>query len=198
MGQPRTPNGFTLVEVVLAIGVVAFSFLGVFALLPVGTQLFHQAMATSVSAEIVQRIASDAEQTDFDTLIDNSVSGNYYALPIRYFDDQGSEVNVINWMAPSSSELAKIIYWVRVRGSLPGPPDPTGDNAACFTSLPSTGSQRFNPRASTFLTIQITSNPAGIDLSGMVNAEYLIDETRASAANLRLQTYSIVISRNKY
>jgi len=164
MSQPRIPNGITLVEVALAIGIVTFSFLSVFALLPVGTQLFHQAMNTSVSVEFVRRIASDAEQTDFNTLIVNSVSGTYYALRMRYFDDQSSEVNVITSIAPSSSELAKIIYWVRVRSSLPGPPDPASASEACLTSLPSTGSERFNPRATTFLTIQIARNPAGIDL----------------------------------
>ncbi len=113
-----------MVEAVLAIGVVSFSFLGIFALLPVGIQLFHQAEDTSVSAEIAQRIASDAEQEDFNILIGNAVSGNYYALPMRYFDDQGSEVNVVNPMTPSRSELAKILYWVRVRVRSRGIPIP--------------------------------------------------------------------------
>ena len=185
-------------EAVLAIGVVSFSFLGVFALLPVGMQEFHQAVDTSVSAEIVQRIAADAEQTDFNLLIGNAVSGNYYALPIRYYDDQGSEVSVANPAQLSSGEKARILYWVRIRGSLPGDADPAKHTASHFTSLPSTGIQRYNPRSSSYLTIQIASNPAGIDLKGMINADYLIDDTRASAAKLRLQTYSIVVSRNGY
>lgn len=185
-------------EAVLAIGVVSFSFLGVFALLPVGMQEFHQAMDTSVSAEIVQRIAADAEQTDFSSLIGNATSGNYYALPLRYYDDQGTEVSVANPQRPSSSELARILYWVRVRGSLPGAADPARHTASYFTSLPSTNTQRYNPRASTYLTIQIVSNPASLDLQGMINSDYLIDDARANAANLRVQTYSIVVSRNGY
>ena len=187
-----------MVEVVLAIGVVAVSFLSVFGLLVAGMQDFNRAVDTSVSSEIVQRIASDAEQTDFNTLIGNSVSGNYYALPMRYFDDQGSEVSVVDPTAPSKKELARILYWVRVRGSLPGSPDPANHNTAWFTSLPTTGSQRFNPRASTYLTVQITSNPAGTDLKSLLDAAYLIDETRARAARLQLHTYPSVIARNGY
>jgi len=161
-------------------------------------QEFHQAVDTSVSAEIVQRIAADVEQTDFKALIGNAASGNYYALPMRYYDDQGTEISVANPLQPSSSELARILYWVRVRGSLPGAADPARHTASYFTSLPSTGPQRYTPRASTFLTIQIVANPAGIDLKGMIGAEDLIDEARASAVKLRLQTYSIVVSRNGY
>jgi len=198
MTRERDPEGFTLVESVLAIGVVAFSFLAIFALLPAGLGQFHQAMDVSVSAEIVQRIASDAEQTDFNLLVGNAVSGNFYALPMRYFDDQGSEINVVDPRAPSTSELAKIVYWVRVRGSLPGSPDPGNHTTSYFTSLPSTSSQRFNPRATTYLTIQIAENPAGIDLNGLVNSVYLIDDASAAAANVRLQTHSVVVSRNGY
>ena len=185
-------------EAVLAIGVVAFSFLSIFALLPVGLEGFCLAEETSVSAEIVQRIVSDAEQTDFNILTANAAGGNHYTLPIRYFDDQGSEVNVADALAPSSAELTKIIYWVRIGGSLPGNADSTKHTSSYFTSLPSTGGERFNPRASTFLTIQIVSNPRGVNLMGMVNAEGLVDDAKASEANLRLQTYSIVISRNGY
>ena len=185
-------------EVVLAIGVVAFCFVGIFALLPAGLGVFHQAEDTSVSAEIVQRIVSEAEQSDFKSLTGNAASGSYYVLPLRYFDDRGSEVNVVNPLALSRDELARVIYWVRIRGSLPGNADPAKHTASYFTSLPSTGGSRFNPRASTYLAIQIARNPAGADLLGMVNAEGFIDEAKARGANLRLQTHSIVISRNGY
>ena len=197
--RPLKANGaFSLVEVVLAIGVVAVSFLSIFALLPAGMGLFHRAMDTSVSAEIVQRIVSDAEQTDFDSLIGNTTNGAYYSLPLRYFDDQGSEVKVANAAAPSTGELAKILYWVRVRGSLPGDPNPESHTSAYFTSLPSTGARRYNPRASTYLAIQITNNPACMDLGKLLNSAYLIDSALASAAHVSLQTYSVVVSRNGY
>lgn len=196
MMRPNPPHGFSLVEVVLSVGVVAFAFLAIFSLLPTGLGVFHQAMDTSVCANIVQRIANDAEQSDFNALLKNPAGGDYFILPIRYFDEQGTEVKVKDRSAPKPAELARILYWVRVRGSLPGNPDPATHTTAYFTSLPSTNGERFNPRGTTFLTIQIVNNPAGIDPGGLVNADDLIDGTKARAANLSLQTYSIVISRN--
>lgn len=189
---------FSLVEVCLAIGVTSFAFLGVFALLPAGLGLFRQAIDTSVSAQIVQRIAGDAQQTDFDTLTGYAANNGFYFLPMRYFDDQGSEVKVVDPAAPTPTEFSKILYWVRVRGSVPGDPNPANHTNTSFTSLPTTGAQRFNPRATTFLTVQIMSNPARIDYNALLNSSNLIDANSARAVNLPLQTYSIVISRNGY
>jgi uncharacterized protein (TIGR02598 family) len=196
MKRASSPNGFSLVEVVLSVGIVAVAFLAVFSLLPAGLELFHQALDNTVCANIVQRVTNDAEQTDFNTLLSNPGNGDYFVMPVRYFDDQGTEIKVQNVGAPSPTELAKILYWVRVRGSLPGYPDPAAHTADYFTSLPSTSAERFNPRNSTFLTIQIVANRAGIDLVRLLNSDDLIDGTKACAANLPLQTYSIVISRN--
>ena len=189
-------SGFSLVEVVLAIGVVAFAFVGIFALLPAGMGVFRQAMDTSVSAQIVQRIASDAVETDFDELISNSPSGNYYTLPVRYFDDQGSEVKVADPASPSSAEKAGppgILYWVRVRGTVPGQPNPGG--ALSGYPLPTSGTS-FSPRDSTLLTIQIANNPAGKVLP--VGSANLIDPNGAKTSGMLLQTYSVVITRSSY
>jgi len=198
-------KGFSLVEVVLAIGVVAFAFVAIFSLLPVGMGVFREAMDTSVSAQIVQRVVSDATETEFDSLIDpakngGTSSGDYYALPVRYFDDQGTEVKVNNSSTPTPAERLGppgILYWVRVRGSLPGAADPTNHKSNFPTSLPSKGGARFNPRDSSFLTIQIAGNPAGKDLD--INATtYLIDPVKAKTAGIRLQTFSVVIARSGY
>jgi len=197
-------SGFSLVEVVLAIGVVAFAFVAIFSLLPVGMGVFREAMDTSVSAQIVQRVVSDATETEFDSLIDpakngGAVSGDYYALPMRYFDDQGTEVKVSDPSTPTAAERQGppgILYWVRVRGSQPGKADPTSHNSNFPTSLPSQGT-RFNPRDSTFLTVQIAGNPAGKNLD--INATtYLFDPVKAKTAGIRLQTFSVVIARNGY
>ena len=196
-------HGFSLVEVVLAIGIVAFAFVGLFALLPVGMGIFRTAMDTSVSAQIVQRVIGDATETEFDQLIAdpaNQASGNYYTLPLRYFDDQGTEVKVSNPAAPTGPERSGppgILYTVRVRGSLPGPADPGDPKFEYPTSLPSKGGARFKPRDSTFLTIQIANNPAGKNLE--INATTnLIDPAKARTAGLGIQTYSVVIARNGY
>ena len=125
--HPASAKGFSLVEVALAIAVVAFAFLAIFSLLPVGLGVFREAMDTSVSAQIVQRVVGDATETEFEQLIANPASGNYYALPVRYFDAQGTEVKVGSPGGPTAAEMQGppgIIYWVRVRGTLPGKANP--------------------------------------------------------------------------
>ena len=83
------PAAFSLIEVVLAIGIVSFAFVGMFALLPAGMTIFRQAIDNSIGSQIVQRIVNEAQQTDFPVLT---------AAPVttRYFDDQGNEVTAAN------------------------------------------------------------------------------------------------------
>ena len=199
--RPRVPQGFSLIEVVLAIGIVAFAFVALFSLLPIGMGVFREAMDTSVSAQIVQRVVSDAEETDFDVLKDdpgNSKSGNYYVLPFRYFDDQGTEVKVANASSPSAAERSKFLYTVRVRGTFPGKSNPSDHSSAYPTSLPSKSGSRFNPRDETFLTVQIANNPGNKDLTGMIDSTTsLISFVKAKTAKVPIQTYSVVIARNK-
>ncbi len=180
-------KGFSLVEVVLAIGVVAFAFVAIFSLLPVGMGVFREAMETSVGAQIAQRIVTDVKESDFDSLVKNP-SGDFYVLPMRHFDDQGNEVIFPNPDAVTPADLTSknVIYTARVRGTKP-------DSKA--TTLPSTGT-RFRPKGATFLTIQIAQNPAGKPLETDINS--LIDVEKARKAFIRLQTYSVLVSRNGY
>jgi uncharacterized protein (TIGR02598 family) len=83
--RPHGNRGFTLIEITLALGIVSFAFIGLLGLLPAGLQTFRSAVDTSVRSQIIQRICSDAMQTDFDTLISNPPAD-------RYFDDQGNEI----------------------------------------------------------------------------------------------------------
>ncbi len=77
-------RAFSILEVVVAIGVVAFAFTALLGLLPVGMTIFSSALDTSVHSQIIQRFVSDAEQTDFNTL-------QQQPAVTRYFDDEGSE-----------------------------------------------------------------------------------------------------------
>lgn len=188
----------------MAIGVVGFAFVAIFALLPAGLGIFRQAMDTSIGAQISQRVVGEAEQTDFDSLVpgtDSSAtiagvtkdgSGAFYALPLRYFDDQGTEI-----LGTSAADLAKALYTVRVRGSMPGTDT---SPASTFTSLPSTEGTRYNPRSVTFLTIQVVKNPGRKDISALaLNApDFLLDAADAKSNHLTVQTYSAVVARNGF
>src|ERR1700742_1236811 len=62
-------QGFSLVEVVLALGIVAFAFVAILGLIPAGMSTFRQAINISVCSQIGQRVIGDAFQADYDTLL---------------------------------------------------------------------------------------------------------------------------------
>lgn len=119
-GLRSHPAAFTLVEVVLAIGIIAFAFVGLMALIPVGLTNFRHALDNSIGSQIMQRLVDEAQQTDYATLV---------ATPstMRYFDDQGNEV----------SDIGSSIYTVEVSvvGSttLPNTSTPATDSLATVT-----------------------------------------------------------------
>lgn len=188
--------GFSLIETALALGIVAFAFVALLGLLPAGMTVFRKSVDTTVSAQIVQHIVSDAEQSDFDALLDRATekSADFYVLKTRYFDDQGSEVVPAGQTAPTAADLLRILYQVRVRGSQPGPPSVSDGGSSNFTSLPQVDGRRFHPRESTFLTIQIANNPGNQTLKG--DAKLLWDEADAARHGVTITTQSAVVTRN--
>jgi len=88
LGRSKTKAAFSIVEVVLTIGIVSFAFVGMFGLLPVGLNTFRQAMDNSLGSQIVQRLVNEAQQTDYTELIKITAG----APSVRYFDDQGNEL----------------------------------------------------------------------------------------------------------
>jgi len=81
--------GFSLVEVLMAIGIVAFAYIAMIGLLPAGMTSFNKAIDNSLGSQIMQRIATEAQQTDFDTLTGSSGGTT---VTLRYFDAQGNEL----------------------------------------------------------------------------------------------------------
>jgi uncharacterized protein (TIGR02598 family) len=123
-------GGFSLVEVSVAIGIVAFAFVALFALLPQGASTFRKTIEVGVSSQIAQKVISDLQQMEFDELVDSSNSSlaslTSFRWPMgtqgetRFFDEGGNEVLVdkkvaVNPKTLSPQQLAKISYWVNVR-----------------------------------------------------------------------------------
>ena len=191
-------SAFTLIECAIAVGLTAFALVGLLSLLPLGMTTFRNAIDISVGSQIFQRVVTDAEQTDFDALLKQAdAASEFYVLPTRYFDDQGNEVTVAKPDAPTALEKMRIIYHVRVRGSRPGPARISEHGITHFSSLPALpGKVRFNPRDSTFLTVQIVNNPGGTALP--CDGAELWSEADARRRNLSFSTYSMVITRNAY
>lgn len=71
-------------EVTLAIGIISFAFVAMFGLLPVGLSVSREAMDTTIEAQIVQQLKTQALQTDFSQLGELGKAGDEV-----YFDDQG-------------------------------------------------------------------------------------------------------------
>lgn len=90
--------GFSLVEVVLAIGIISFAIVPLMALLPLGLDASRKAIDTTVDAYVAQQLTTEAQQMDFSVLISPATStdftgaGSTSTAP-RYFDSQGNKTS---------------------------------------------------------------------------------------------------------
>jgi len=155
-------GGFSLVEVVLAIGVVAFAFVAIFALIPAGMSISRQAMETSVGSQIAQRVINDAQQTDFSELIKDAggkaiAGANQTGRKAeRYFDDQGNELLV--------AKKSEAIYHVNTR-------------IAPATVLPQNGGLVGVENVHlVMITVQVANNPGNQGLALSVDPSNSLDK----------------------
>jgi len=81
----QSRSGFSLVEVVLALGICSFAMLAIVGMIPVGLSTFQDAMTTTVQSQIMQRIAGDVLLADYSNLA-GSVQETYY-------NEQGTSVD---------------------------------------------------------------------------------------------------------
>jgi uncharacterized protein (TIGR02598 family) len=200
VGPSGGKGGFSLIEISIALAIVGVVFSVLIGLIPAGLGNYSAATNTQLSVEIYQRLAAELQETDFDTLMDSkdASSGNFHRLPLRYFDFQGQEVRVAASGSPSSDEQQRILYTARIRLSEPGLKDPSKHSSAYFTSLPHIAGKRFNPRDSTFATIQVALTQ-GKDIDGLIApSTYLIDPAKAAKEGVSLRTYSLHLTRNGF
>ncbi len=212
--SPRASRiaGFSLVEVSLALVVVAVALVALLGLLPSGMSNFRTALDAQIAGEIFQRVVADAQQTDFDALVypeklippqspleRGGADSQFYRLPLRHFDNQGTEVKVLVPDAPTPDEAKEILYTVRVRGSMPGDPNPDNHTSNFATSLPGIAAPRFNPRGLTFLTVQIALTSGKRQVAPLVDSQtFLISPALTAKASLQLRSYVAVVARNGY
>ena len=205
---PRFPvsrfAGFSIIEISLALAIIAIALVGLIGLLPPGLANFRAAMDAQTAGEIFQRVVADAQETDFDALLaakaeTGGQGAQFYRLPLRHFDNQGTEVKPVNPDAPTGTEAQAILYTVRVRGSQPGDPDPRNHTADFATSLPGFTAPRFNPRDLTFLTIQVAVTNGTRKLAPMIDrASFLISPALAAKSAMSVRTYAAIVARNGY
>ncbi|HSI87225.1 MAG: prepilin-type N-terminal cleavage/methylation domain-containing protein [Candidatus Methylacidiphilales bacterium] len=103
----RRSQGFTLVEVTMAVAIIAFAFVPLFGLLPVGFSVSREAMDITVTSQIAQRLTTAALQTDFSKLATLEGKG------VVSYDDQGN-------LAAGTAGIYHASYNVSSATELPG------------------------------------------------------------------------------
>ena len=86
IGSSAARGGFSLVEVTLALGIIAFAFVALLGMLPAGLSNFRQSIDTVNEATIVQDLNSMVQVTDWSKVddLDYSKSGEVY-----YYSEEG-------------------------------------------------------------------------------------------------------------
>ena len=79
----NTSGGFSLIEVVLALGVVTFAFVALFGMLPVGLNAFNNSIDATMEAQIAQSVMSQLRQAKFSQLgiLYNDTQAGLYSSP---------------------------------------------------------------------------------------------------------------------
>ncbi len=125
-------QGFSLVEVALAMGVVGFGLLSLVGMLPFGLTTFKQAMSNTVESQIVQNLSNDI-------VLANYTSLSSYAAPTWYYNYQGESLGSSSTgTVPAGAVYSASVTLASVSGS---------NSPAAFNSTTSASS----------VTIQITS-----------------------------------------
>ena len=147
----KTMCGFSLIEVVIAVGIASFALVTIMGLLPVGLSTFKSTINTAVGTQIAQRIFNDLEIANFANI---PISTN------RFFDEQGTELT-----SSGASNAPNCIYWAQV------------NRAASTTFLNTTSTNlytitvmvAYNPRGSLpAAKVFAQSNPATLTFSTFI------------------------------
>lgn len=133
LGFFHPAGGFTLIEVVLAIGVAAFAVVAMIGLMPSAFTSFRSALSGSQGFRIAQQVFHNVQMADFSQL----------KPVIHAYDDQGREISAAT-SAPSSCR-----YYARVTLSS----TPAGSNSV--TVLGNTSVNLMKVR------VDVAENPSG-------------------------------------
>jgi uncharacterized protein (TIGR02598 family) len=177
--RPGRTGGFSLVEVVIAMGIVAFALIPLLGLVPVGLNTSRQAIDTTIEAQIIQQMTGQALQTDWTAL-----TGLNSTTTLYYFDANGNTL-------PASS-ASSAIYTACFSVPLT-PANPNGASLPGGTALPS-GTTTYN-MATVAIYILSTRTPS----SGAITTPTLLISaatTSSSIQNSYIQKYTVFVPNN--
>jgi uncharacterized protein (TIGR02598 family) len=125
----RAEDAFSLVEITLAIGIIAFAFVALFGLLPTGLTVYRSAVDSANETWIMQNLNSMVQVTDWPNVrkLGFDQSGEIY-----YFDEEGRQTDTELKQNPALQ--AQRIYAVKL--IIDDLNRPNGDSAT--TAIPNT------------------------------------------------------------
>jgi len=118
----KNVNAFSLIEVVISLGVLSFAMIGLMGLIPVALGTLRQSITVNTETEIAQTLLGEAHVMDFGEII--TPSSPYVADFPRHYNDEAERV------APGAPNS---IYQVTLQIStcrLPGVPTDNPDSPA--------------------------------------------------------------------
>jgi uncharacterized protein (TIGR02598 family) len=117
-GIQRKRAGFSLIEVTLAIAIVAFAFIALIGLLPAGMSVFNQTMDSTNEMRISSDLTALLQSTEYNKIPTNpEIVDNIY-----YFDVDGGLLDTD--MHPLADRVEERIYAARIfvdQQNIPGP-----------------------------------------------------------------------------
>lgn len=84
--KPRNAHGFSLVEIVVAVAIVATVMVALMGMIPTGLNTVKQASHTMSEIRIAQQIIGEVQMTEWNELRDWEVEGPYY------YDREGNKL----------------------------------------------------------------------------------------------------------
>jgi uncharacterized protein (TIGR02598 family) len=120
MAHNRRQAAFSLVEVVMALGIAAFCLVALLGLMPVGLKTVRDARGDALRAEVLKAMGNIAQQTDYSLL--GNLAGKKY-----YFD--------INGLVVSSASADAIYEAVLSTGTVNVPSSSTSTALSGATSV---------------------------------------------------------------
>ena len=104
-------GGFSLVEVTLAIGIIAFAFVALFGLLPTGMQTFRASVDSTNDITIMQEMNAMVQVTRWKYVdkLDANNGGDTY-----YFDEEGRRTDTKATQSDAKEVRARRLYQVKL------------------------------------------------------------------------------------
>lgn len=120
-------KGFSLVEVVIALGIVSFAIITTMSLFPIAQSTFQDSRTATIGSQIVQEIVNDYDLADLGAIYANTGSPNSAPLQnttvskpmqneIRYYDDQGVRI------ADPQNSKSPVVYTATINLGIPTMP----------------------------------------------------------------------------